>query len=154
MMNKPCQFCRGLEQYRAFAASLADGGPSAGLLVADLPTSVAVLSLDQYYRGYTLVVAKTHATELFHLGDDESAAFVRDMQRVAHAIAKAFAPRKMNYELLGNTVPHLHWHLVPRYDWDPNPTRPIWEHTHREVMLESSEYETIAAAIRAEMSGE
>ncbi len=33
----------------------------------------------------------------------------------------------MNYELLGNFVSHLHWHLVPRHDDDVRPTAPIWE---------------------------
>lgn len=146
-MKKECRFCRGLEQFRQWKTAPADESIG-GMLVADLPTSVAVLSADQYYRGYTVVVAKTHATELFELADEESTAFVHDMRRVARAIAAAFAPRKMNYELLGNTVPHLHWHVVPRYDWDENPKRPIWEHTHEPKLLETAAYEEIAAAIR------
>jgi diadenosine tetraphosphate (Ap4A) HIT family hydrolase len=32
----------------------------------------------------------------------------------------------MNYELLGNQVPHLHWHLFPRYRDDPNRLQPVW----------------------------
>ena len=39
----------------------------------------------------------------------------------------AFRPRKLNYELLGNSVPHLHWHLIPRYSDDPMRTVPVWE---------------------------
>ena len=57
----------------------------------------------------------------------------------------------MNYELLGNTVPHLHWHVVPRHDWDLNPKRPIWEHQHEPVLLDTSGYEEIASAIRARL---
>lgn len=147
MTKKSCKFCWGLEKFRQYGVAGVSQFPSE-LLVADLPTSVAVLSMDQYYRGYTVVVAKTHATELFHLSDEESSQFVREMNRVAKAVAEAFGPNKMNYELLGNTVPHLHWHVVPRYDWDENPTRPIWEHTHEEVHLDSAGYEAVAAAIR------
>ncbi|MDQ1520730.1 MAG: hypothetical protein QOI55_1803 [Actinomycetota bacterium] len=49
------------------------------------------------------------------------------MADVAHAIARAFKPRKLNYELLGNGVAHLHWHLFPRYATDAHPNGPVWE---------------------------
>jgi diadenosine tetraphosphate (Ap4A) HIT family hydrolase len=116
--------------------------------VRDLPASIAILAPDQYYRGYTFVVSKTHATELYDLPDPESAQYFADMQRVARAIAAAFKPRKMNYELLGNTVPHLHWHLFPRYEWDPNPKGPTWETNHTPRLPEPAEYDETVAAIR------
>ena len=42
-------------------------------------------------------------------------------------MARAFKPFKLNYEALGNGTPHVHWHLVPRYESDPHPRGPIWE---------------------------
>ena len=48
------------------------------------------------------------------------------MCTLGRAIAAAFRPRKLNYELLGNQVPHLHWHLIPRYESDPNHLRAAW----------------------------
>lgn len=50
-----------------------------------------------------------------------------EMSDVAQALFHAFRPRKLNYEALGNTVPHLHWWLTPRYDDDSRPRAPIWE---------------------------
>ena len=50
-----------------------------------------------------------------------------EMSQVAEAMFTAFAPRKLNYEALGNSVPHLHWWLTPRYDNDARPRGPIWE---------------------------
>jgi diadenosine tetraphosphate (Ap4A) HIT family hydrolase len=120
--------------------------------IQELPTCTAVLLQDQYYPGYTLVIAKTHATELYHLSASESVQYYQDMLRVANAIATAFKPRKMNYALLGNTVAHLHWHLVPRYDWDPNPRHPIWEQTHERKVLSPQEYAETITAIRRELS--
>src|SRR5947208_2699181 len=114
----------------------------------DLPASIAILAPDQYYRGYTLVVSKTHATELYHLDERESTQYFRDMLRVAAAVAAAFRPRKMNYEVLGNTVAHLHWHLFPRYDEDPNPKRPTWERSHAPRLPGPDEYAETLAAIR------
>jgi len=116
--------------------------------VADLPASIAILAPDQYYRGYTLVVSKTHATELFELAEDQSTQYFNDMLRVARAIAAACGPRKMNYEVLGNTVAHLHWHLFPRYDWDPNPKRPTWEASHAPRVPSPEEYADTLTTIR------
>jgi diadenosine tetraphosphate (Ap4A) HIT family hydrolase len=120
--------------------------------ILDLPTAIAILLDDQYYLGYTLVVAKTHATELYHLPEGESTQYCKDMLRVAQALATAFQPRKMNYELLGNTEAHLHWHLVPRYGWDPNAQRPIWEYTHEPKILAPQEYTDMIATIRRALS--
>ena len=117
-----------------------------------LPASIAILGHDQYYPGYTLVISKIHATELYQLPERESTQYFKDMLRVAKAIAAAFRPRKLNYELLGNTVAHLHWHLFPRYEGDPNPTRPIWEHTHAPKTLSTQEYAETIAAIRRQLS--
>src|SRR5215510_16165383 len=61
--------------------------------IRDLPASVAILAPDQYYRGYTMVVSKTHATELYDLPQRESAQYFDDMLVVARAIAAAFHPR-------------------------------------------------------------
>jgi diadenosine tetraphosphate (Ap4A) HIT family hydrolase len=48
------------------------------------------------------------------------------MCTLAKAIYDCFTPQKINYELLGNQVPHLHWHLFPRYPEDPNALKPVW----------------------------
>jgi diadenosine tetraphosphate (Ap4A) HIT family hydrolase len=74
------------------------------------------------------------------------------MLGVARAIAAAFRPRKMNYEVLGNTVAHLHWHLFPRYDWDPNPKGPIWETSHAPRLPSPEEYADTLAAIRRHLA--
>jgi diadenosine tetraphosphate (Ap4A) HIT family hydrolase len=45
---------------------------------------------------------------------------------VARALIGAYRPLKMNYETLGNSLPHLHTHLIPRYaDGDPRPGQPF-----------------------------
>jgi diadenosine tetraphosphate (Ap4A) HIT family hydrolase len=48
------------------------------------------------------------------------------MALVAEAVYRSFAPRKLNYELLGNSAQHAHWHIFPRYESDPHPTWPVW----------------------------
>ena len=147
MSETGCPFCPMVaalstaETYRARSGAVSRR-------VALLPTAVAVLGNDQYYPGYTLVIARRHATELYHLADGESTAYFQDMLRVARAIDRALSPRKMNYELLGNMVAHLHWHLFPRYADDPNPTRPTWEHSHAPKELADPEYDKTIQALR------
>jgi len=152
IMSIGCVFCdvvAALERDDACPA----GQPGQVLRkVRDLPASIAILAPDQYYKGYTMVVSKTHAVELYELPERQSTQYFQDMVAVARAIAAAFKPRKMNYEALGNTVGHLHWHLFPRYDSDPNPKRPTWENNHPPRLPSPEEYADTLAAIRRHLA--
>ncbi|MCF2527659.1 HIT family protein [Yinghuangia soli] len=76
--------------------------------------------------GYSLVVWRgRHVTEPTELTDDEAAAYWADVLAVARGLIAYYRPLKMNYETLGNSLPHLHTHLVPRYREDPAPGRPF-----------------------------
>jgi diadenosine tetraphosphate (Ap4A) HIT family hydrolase len=112
-----CPFCEKL-------ASLA--GLPAAEVVWQFPRSVAFLGPWQYYHGYCILVARRHATELYHLSDEDRRSYLDEMTLLARVIAECFRPAKMNYELLGNQVPHLHWHLFPRYADDPQRLQPVW----------------------------
>lgn len=95
--------------------------------IAELETGYVVLGDFQYFKGYTLFLAKDHLTELHQLDPSRRALFLNEMSLVAEAVFHAFQPQKMNYELLGNSEPHLHWHLFPRYEADLAAKKgPIW----------------------------
>jgi diadenosine tetraphosphate (Ap4A) HIT family hydrolase len=68
---------------------------------------------------------RRHAIELHDLSGDEAAAYVRDIQRVSKALQGAPHAVKINYEIHGNTIPHLHTHFYPRYPGDPFEGKPI-----------------------------
>jgi len=95
-------------------------------LTAELETGYAVLGDNQQIPGYTIFLSKTCAPELHELPPSVRSRFLEEMALVAEAVFRAFAPQKLNHELLGNSVSHLHWHLFPRYADDPNPTWPVW----------------------------
>jgi diadenosine tetraphosphate (Ap4A) HIT family hydrolase len=76
--------------------------------IAELDTGWAVLGDNQLYRGYTIFASKTCVPELHDLTPDARSRFLDEMSLVAEAVFRAFAPRKLNYELLGNSVSHLH----------------------------------------------
>jgi diadenosine tetraphosphate (Ap4A) HIT family hydrolase len=77
-------------------------------------------------RGYTVVVWRgRHVAEPTELEPDEAAAYWRELLRVGRALEQHFEPVKLNYSLLGNTMPHLHTHVMPRYADDPKPGWPL-----------------------------
>jgi diadenosine tetraphosphate (Ap4A) HIT family hydrolase len=63
---------------------------------------------------------------LSELDAAERQTYLDEMCLLARAIGESFGPRKLNYELLGNQVPHLHWHLFPRSADDPDALWPVW----------------------------
>lgn len=94
--------------------------------VKELKSGYVVLGDYQYYNGYTLLLSKTHTNELHKLPPNEKFQFLKDMALTAEAVYHAFNPDKLNYELLGNTDSHLHWHIFPRYKTDPRADETVW----------------------------
>jgi diadenosine tetraphosphate (Ap4A) HIT family hydrolase len=84
-------------------------------IVADLEVSTLYITKDQAYRGRCILALKEHKTEVFQLSAGEAEAFGRDMAKASSAVYEAFKPDKINYAAFGDTYPHLHFHLVPKY---------------------------------------
>ncbi|HEV8537215.1 MAG TPA: HIT family protein [Candidatus Limnocylindria bacterium] len=75
--------------------------------------------------GYTIVIWRgRHVADLTELTDSEAATYLREVLGVARALESHYRPAKLNLEMLGNTVPHLHTHIVPRYVTDDSPGVP------------------------------
>jgi diadenosine tetraphosphate (Ap4A) HIT family hydrolase len=75
--------------------------------------------------GYVCVVAKRHVAEPFQLPQAEMEAFWSECMSVALVLHDLVRPLKMNYEIHGNSIPHLHLHLYPRFRGDPYEGRAI-----------------------------
>jgi diadenosine tetraphosphate (Ap4A) HIT family hydrolase len=76
-------------------------------------------------RGPGRVWRGHHVVEPTELTEEETSSYWRELRLVATAIEDVMRPVKMNYNLLGNSVPHLHAHIVPRYADDPRPGWPF-----------------------------
>lgn len=75
--------------------------------------------------GYTVAIWRgRHVADLTELDDREAGTYVREVLRVTRAIESHYHPLKMNFDILGNTVPHLHTHILPRYLDDGAPMEP------------------------------
>lgn len=123
----------------------------ADLRIAELEHCYVTLSRDQFFPGYCFVFAKNHVTELFHLEKAVRTGVIEEVNRVAEALYRLFKPTKINYELLGNMVPHMHWHIVPRHESDPLWPRPIWSEPHEPVELGAHECSERILLIRKEL---
>ena len=76
--------------------------------------------------GYSVVVwTRPHVVEPTELAPTDAAAYWADVLDAGRAIEAHFQPIKMNYETLGNALPHLHTHVMPRYADDPRPGLPF-----------------------------
>lgn len=121
--------------------------------IADLDVCRAYLNPDQFFPGWIFVVLRRHATELYELSRDERARLIEDVNRMAQALAAVYRPVKMNYELLGNQVAHIHWHLIPRLAGDPEPRWPVWRVEHEATPLPADEAAGRIASLRGALAG-
>lgn len=62
-----------------------------------------------------------HVAEPTQLGPEAAGAYWNEVLAAGRVVIAAFKPVKVNYFMLGNTVPHLHTHVVPRYAADAAP---------------------------------
>ena len=103
LIPEACEYCQLLER---------EHNPPNWIVTLD--ASVVFLYQDQFYKGRTVVIFKKHITDLLYLPYEESRVFYEEMLRVARAVRVVVKPSRINYALLGNDIPHLHWHIIPR----------------------------------------
>lgn len=116
--------------------------------IAELAHTYVSLNRDQFFTGYCFVYTKEHVTELFHLAPEVRNAVMDEVTAVAQALYNLYLPDKINYELLGNMAPHMHWHVVPRRRSDALWPRPHWSEPHQELILTNEEYAAEVIRIR------
>ena len=108
-------------------------------LIGQLKLTNVYLFEDQYFAGWTVLVLDDHVTELFSLSQDARSALIEEVSQVAYTLSVVFEAKKINYELLGNQIPHIHWHIIPRQANDPAPLQPVWCIQHSPVRLTGSQ---------------
>jgi len=84
--------------------------------ICDLKVSTLFLFKEQSHLGRCVVAYKDHVKEPFELAETDRNAFMEDVCRVAAAMQKAFSPAKINYGAYSDKLPHLHFHIVPKYE--------------------------------------
>jgi diadenosine tetraphosphate (Ap4A) HIT family hydrolase len=118
------------ELTRGIGCEMCEGGrPDAnryGIRILEGRYTDAYLQRADVQPGYTLVIWRgRHVNEPTELDPEEAAGYWAEVLAVARALIQVYEPMKMNYETLGNSVPHLHTHLLPRFTDDPRPGQPF-----------------------------
>lgn len=107
-------------------------------------------------RGYCLVIWRgRHVADITQLSDTEASLYWDDVLHVARAVEVHYAPAKLNLMMLGNELPHLHTHVIPRYVDDTEPGRPprFMRQPIEHAQLPPAEVQADALRLRALMEG-
>ena len=88
---------------------------------------------DAGFPAFYRVVWRAHVAEWSDLSLADQAALMGAVGAVERVLRDALAPTKINLASLGNVVPHLHWHVIARFDWDSHFPAPVWGTALREV---------------------
>ena len=97
------------------------------------------------------VTAQYHGIELFDLGDTELLGVMKDVALTARAVKTVTNAVKINYEIHGNTVPHLHIHIYPRFLDDPFPGQAIDYNRKSPSVYGEGEYGAFVEAMQMEL---
>jgi diadenosine tetraphosphate (Ap4A) HIT family hydrolase len=136
-MNEDCRYCNR-------TTDIVD-------VVADMKVSTLYITKDQTYHGRCILALKEHKTEVCQLKAAETAAFGRDMAKASRAIYEAFKPDKINYAAFGDTYPHLHFHLVPKYKGGKSWGVPFDLSLKKEAELPVSELAVLINLLRSKL---
>lgn len=85
-----------------------------------------VLVGDEDHPGFCRVILNAHIGEMTDLPDAQRARLMNVVFAAESALRELLSPAKINLASLGNQVPHLHWHVIPRFMHDPHYPSPVW----------------------------
>jgi len=117
--------------------------------LGELETSWVLIGPDDPMHGYVCLVFARHAIELHDLHEPEGSALMRDIRKVSAAVAAITQPVKMNYEIHGNTAPHLHVHFFPRHVGDQFEGAPINPRVAKRPAYALGEFERFRERLKA-----
>jgi diadenosine tetraphosphate (Ap4A) HIT family hydrolase len=117
MNPKDCELCARVAQARAGEHPY---------FITELPETEVILGDNQGCAGWCVAILREHQEHMAELSVERQGRIFEDVARVASAIRAVVGPVRINYECLGNQVPHIHWHLIPRHKDDPTPRLPVW----------------------------
>jgi diadenosine tetraphosphate (Ap4A) HIT family hydrolase len=110
---------------------LQDGGE----ILAQHPAWRVVLIHEPDIPGFCRVIWNAHVREMSDLSATEREQLMSVVWAVEQAIRTVLAPHKINLASLGNVTPHLHWHIIPRWENDSYFPAPIWAEKRRQPLL-------------------
>jgi len=87
---------------------------------------------DPDFPAFYRVIHHNHVAEFSALDADQRRRCMDLVAAVDRVLVQQLRPTKVNLAALGNMVPHLHWHVIARFDWDSRFPNPVWSAKQRE----------------------
>ena len=105
--------------------------------IANAPRWRVVRVADASFPAFYRVIWNAHVAEFTDLTVAERTECMDVVARVERVLRERLAPTKINLASLGNMTPHLHWHVIARFDWDSHFPHPVWASAQRAVEPEA-----------------
>ncbi|GHD71199.1 HIT family protein [Vogesella fluminis] len=105
-----------------------------------------ILVADADYPAFCRVIWHAHVKEMTDLAPADRAHVLDWVLRTERALRDVLNPDKINLASFGNMVPHLHWHVIPRFADDKHFPNPLWGAAMRDGVAHSTP--TLAAQLR------
>ncbi|GAB6008152.1 HIT family protein [Dysgonomonas reticulitermitis] len=138
-MNNDCLYCNKNQTQKDLMIE-----------ICDLKVSTVFLFREQTYHGRCIVAYKDHATELYELEGEALLAYMEDVNKVAKVMKELFNPVKVNYGAYSDKLPHLHFHLVPKYPDGPD-FGGTFTMNPQKVYLSDEEYKEMVISIKSKL---
>lgn len=114
-----------------------------------------VLVDDADYPGFCRVILRRHVAEMSDLPSDERTALMAVVFAVEAVLRAQLQPDKINLASFGNMVPHVHWHVIPRWQDDKHFPQPTWGPVQREGRPRPpADAQALRAALRQRLGGD
>ena len=104
---------------------------------------------DPDYPGFCRIILNHHVKEMTDLEMGERSLLLRVLMAVESAVREVMNPDKINLASLGNMTPHVHWHVIPRFEDDRHFPNPIWGEAKRDGARRKVDVERLRQAVAA-----
>lgn len=110
-----------------------------------------ILADEPGFDGWCRVIWRDHVRDLSDLGDNDRDHFMGVVAAVERTLIALLQPVKMNIAALGTAAPHLHFHVIPRFEADANFPAPVW--TERRHTTSRLDRVALAERLRSALHG-
>jgi diadenosine tetraphosphate (Ap4A) HIT family hydrolase len=118
--SQPCELCSN----------------AGGAILWQSATCRVVRVDDPHYPGFCRVIWNEHVREMTDLAPAMRDTLMQVVFGVEAVVRQLFSPQKINLASFGNMVPHVHWHIIPRWQDDRHFPEPVWGAVHREGIVQ------------------
>ena len=108
---------------------------------------------DVLYPGFTRVIWTAHVVEMTDLTAAEQAELLRVVLLVEQVQRAELKPDKVNLAAFGNVVPHLHWHVIPRWQDDPHFPQAVWAALPPADAMAQAAQQALRARVQQQLNG-